>query len=253
MPRRRSNTTINMKMTERHSENVFFAQRQDTFFGTEGVPGTDWRHFTAFQSDLAYLEVIRIAIHALNTCTNTSSFASRRTTTSSGDHGECIFILFSRHKWQKRKNKLTSRPRISICSLTTQFSHCHKVPIIVRSRTKRTHLQSFLNRFDHVANPGTFRSSQSDEQVVRRAAARAQSYHSMGSINSTWTLASQGASRMSMIAFSADELLYPDDKNVGISSFLAGSLTANCISVGYILVSWGESACITWTRKVTMM
>ena len=50
---------------------------------------------------------------------------------------------------------------------------------------------------------------------------------------------------MSMIAFSADELLYPDDENVGISSFLAGSLTANCISVGYILVSWGESACIT--------
>jgi hypothetical protein len=50
---------------------------------------------------------------------------------------------------------------------------------------------------------------------------------------------------MSMIAFSTDELLHPDEENNGISSILAACLTANYISVGYVLVPWGESARIT--------
>jgi hypothetical protein len=37
MSRRRSHTSIYMKTTERHSENVFFAKRQDAFYGTEKV------------------------------------------------------------------------------------------------------------------------------------------------------------------------------------------------------------------------
>lgn len=47
---------------------------------------------------------------------------------------------------------------------------------------------------------------------------------------------------MSVIAFASAELVHPDEENVGISSFLAACLTANYISVGYILVPWGESA-----------
>ena len=39
---------------------------------------------------------------------------------------------------------------------------------------------------------------------------------------------------MSMIAFSADELLYPDDENVGISSFLAASLTGSKLHICWL-------------------
>ena len=37
MPQRRSHTIVYMKMTERLSENVFFAKDRIRFYGTEGV------------------------------------------------------------------------------------------------------------------------------------------------------------------------------------------------------------------------